>query len=363
MKLSLFDYDLPKELIAQYPLKKRDQAKLLVVERRSGKIYHDKFSNLLDYLPKKSLMVLNDSKVIPARLMGRRISGGSVEVFLLKRLSDGYSYESLIRPLKRLKLNEKIIFNNGKITAALKDPFKKIVRFNTKSYARILDLGQIPLPPYVKREPQAIDKTYYQTIYAKRDGSVASPTAGLHFTKGLLSKIKKSGVKINSVTLHINYATFNPVKENDITKHKMYSEAFIVPRETAKDLSVALKNGDKIIAVGTTSFRVLETIAKGSGIADFRSEVKSHGKKLFNLESRICDPFPKSISGSTDLFVYPGYKTKLVDILITNFHLPRTTLFMLVCAFAGTDLIRRAYQEAIDKKYRFYSYGDCMLIL
>ena len=337
MKLQDFNYDLPKELIAQYPLKKRDQARLLVVDRASGSIHHDIFSNILKYLPRKSLMVLNDSKVVPARLMGRRTTGGSVEVFLLKRLADGYSYRSLIRPLRRLRLNEKILFNGGKITAELRDPMQKIVRFNTKSYSRISKLGLIPLPPYVKREPESIDKTHYQTVYAKRDGSVASPTAGLHFTKELLSKIKHSGIKTDYVTLHINYATFNPVKEEDVTEHKMHTEEFEVLGKTIENIKNIKTDKGKVVAVGTTSFRVLETIAK-------------------NLKAR-------DVNGCTDLFVYPGYKPKLVDILITNFHLPKTTLFMLVCAFAGTDLIQRVYQEAIVKKYRFYSYGDAMIII
>ncbi|MBM3248139.1 MAG: tRNA preQ1(34) S-adenosylmethionine ribosyltransferase-isomerase QueA [Candidatus Omnitrophica bacterium] len=337
MKLSIFDYVLAKERIAQYPLVKRDQARLLIVDRKSKKIYRDKFCNILKYLPSDSLMVLNDTKVIPARLIGRRQTGGRVEVFLLQALSDGYSYKTLIRPLKRLNLNEKIIFNGGKISARLKDPLEKIVRFNTRNASQILKLGFIPLPPYIKRQPEAIDKTHYQTVYAKNKGSVASPTAGLHFTKESLSKIKKSGIRIANVTLHVNYATFNAVKEDDIRKHKMHSEEFRVPKKTISEIKNAKTSGRKIIAVGTTSFRVLETIAEGLGV--------------------------KEIKGETNLFVYPGYKLKLVDALITNFHLPRTTLFMLVCAFAGTDLIKRAYQEAIDKKYRFYSYGDAMLIL
>ena len=337
MKLQDFDYDLAKERIAQYPLIKRDQARLLVIDRKSKKIYHDRFFNILKYLPAKSLLVLNDTKVIPARLIGKRQTGGKVEVFLLEPLSDGYSYKTLIRPLKRLNLNEKIIFDGGKIFARLKDPLEKIVRFNTRNSSGILKLGLIPLPPYIKRQPEAIDKTHYQTVYAKNRGSVASPTAGLHFTKDALSKIRKSGIKIANVTLHVNYATFNPVKEQDVRKHKMHSEEFMVPEKAILEIKKAKTIGNKIIAVGTTSFRVLETIA---------DRLKG-----------------KAIKGQTNLFVYPGYKPKLVDTLITNFHLPRTTLFMLVCAFAGTDLIKRAYQEAINKKYRFYSYGDCMLII
>lgn len=337
MKLRDFDYDLAKELIAQYPLKKRDQARLLVIDRKSQRIYHDKFSNILKYLPSNSLIVLNDTKVIPARLIGKRKTGGKVEVFLLKPLSDGYSYKTLIRPLKRLKIDEKIIFNGAKISARLKDPIEKIVRFNTRNVSHILKLGLIPLPPYIKRQPEAIDKTHYQTVYARNNGSVASPTAGLHFTKEMLAKIRRAGIKTSNVTLHVNYATFNSVKEEDIRKHKMHSEEFIAPKKTIAEIKEANASGDKIVAVGTTSFRVLETIA-----------------------NKLKD---KGIRGETNLFVYPGYKPKLVDALITNFHLPRTTLFMLVCAFAGTDLIKRAYKEAIAKKYRFYSYGDCMLIL
>ncbi|HOX54238.1 MAG TPA: tRNA preQ1(34) S-adenosylmethionine ribosyltransferase-isomerase QueA [Candidatus Omnitrophota bacterium] len=337
MKLQDFDYDLAKEFIAQYPLAKRDQARLLVIDRKSQRIYHDKFSNILEYLPHNSLIVLNDTKVIPARLIGKRQTGGRVEVFLLKPLSDGYSYKTLIRPLKRLNINEKIIFNGAKIYASLKDPIEKIVRFNTRNVASILKLGMVPLPPYIKRQPQDIDKTHYQTVYARNNGSVASPTAGLHFTKEMLSKIRKSGIKTANVTLHVNYATFNPVKEDDIRKHRMHSEEFIAPKKTISEIKKAKAEGNQIIAVGTTSFRVLETIA------DKMDE--------------------KEIKAETNLFVYPGYRTKLVDALITNFHLPKTTLFMLVCAFAGTDLIKSAYNEAIARKYRFYSYGDCMLII
>jgi S-adenosylmethionine:tRNA ribosyltransferase-isomerase len=338
MRLQDFDYYIPKELIAQYPLKKRDQARLLVIDRATKRIYHDRFFNILRYLPPKSLLILNNTKVIPARLLGRRATGAKVEVFLLKRLSDGYTYKTLIRPLRRIKLNEKIIFNGGRITAELKDPLQKIVRFNIKNYSRLLKLGLVPLPPYIKRAPRIIDKTYYQTVYAKSDGSVASPSAGLHFTKSLLSKIRKSGIKISDITLHINYATFNPVKVEDITKHKMHSEEFNVTKKTIESILETKSIGGKVITVGTTSFRVIETIASS------------------NMT-------PRDVNGYTNLFVYPGYKPKLVDGLITNFHLPRTTLFMLVCAFAGTRLVKRAYQAAIDKRYRFYSYGDAMLVI
>lgn len=341
MELKDFDYKLPKELIAQYPLKKRDSCRLLVIERNSGKIYHDKFSNILKYLPENSCLVLNDSKVIPARLFGRREkTGGKIEILLLRKMDERNSFNALIKPLKKLKLDERIIFNGSKIFCRLVDHRQKIVRFNTDITKHLDKFGKMPLPPYIKRDTEPLDKDYYQTVYARNNGSVASPTAGLHFTKALLSKIKASGIKIAPITLHVNYATFNPVKEKDITQHKMYDEEFSISQNTLQAIQKTKAAGGRIIAVGTTSCRVLETIPNISE------------EKLNN-----------TYSGSTNLFVYPGYKFKLTNCLITNFHFPRTTLFMLVCAFTGRDLIMKAYQEAIKHKYRFYSYGDCMLII
>lgn len=339
MKLSEFDFDLPQELIAQYPLRRRDQARLMVIDRGQQKIYHDIFANVAKYLPAHSCMVLNDSKVIPARLLGRREkTPGKVEVFLLKKLSngDGCSYETLIRPLNRLKLNEKIQFNGGSLTAELVDIEKRIVRFNRKDVAAQLEKhGHMPLPPYIKRADEPLDKEYYQTVYARKPGSVASPTAGLHFTPALLNALRKKGHGIETVTLHVNLATFRMVEAEDITQHKMHTEEYSLARKSFQAVTEAKATGRQTVAVGTTSCRVLETVAKNSS----------------------------KLSGETDIFIYPGYTFRAVDVLITNFHLPRSTLLMLAYAFGGTKLMKEAYAQAIREKYRFYSYGDAMIIL
>ena len=336
MKLKNFDYSLPQSYIAQYPLKKRDKARLMVLDRRSKRITHDVFSNIADYLPDKSTLVVNDSKVIPARLLGKKErTSGKVELFLLKKLSDGYSYEALLRPLRKIKIDEKIIFNGSSVYAQLKDKNNRIVRFNRKDLSKYLDsIGHIPLPPYIKRQDNAVDRAQYQTVYARNSGSVASPTAGLHFTNSLLRALKQQGHKTAKVTLHINYATFKPVEEDDIRSHKMHAESYNVNQKALNTIeSTKIRNG-KIVAVGTTSCRVLETIGSN-----------------------------REFSGATNLFIYPGYKFRMVDALITNFHLPRSTLLMLVCAFGSHEFVMKAYREAINKKYRFYSYGDCMLII
>jgi len=335
MNLTDFDYKVPKELIAQFPLKKRDDCRLLVIDRKSNKIYHDKFCRILNYLPEESCLVINDSKVIPARLMGKREeTGGKVEVFLLDKLKARNTYRALINPLKKLKIDERIIFNGKKISCRLVDAKQRIVRFNSDVQKHLDKIGHIPLPPYIKRPDAALDRNYYQTVYAKNEGSVASPTAGLHFTKSLLRKVQKKGINIAKITLHVNYATFKPVKEMDITQHKMHSEEYSVAKPTMKIIQDIRKNKGKVIAVGTTSCRVLETVARNH-----------------------------KLNGSTDIFIYPGYKFQLTDGLLTNFHFPKTTLFMLICALADRNLIMRAYKQAIDRKYRFYSYGDAMLIL
>lgn len=343
MKLSDFNYTLPENLIAQHPLHHRDQARLMVVDRSRKSIVHDVFSNVGKYLPKESCIVLNDSKVIPARLLGmREKSGGRVEIFLLKKLSDRYSYETLMRPLRRLKIDEKIIFNGGDLVAKIKDKENRIVRFNTRNILTHLNKsGHMPLPPYIKRPDCAADRKYYQTVYARREGSVASPTAGLHFTHRLLDCIKRDGHKIEKITLHINYATFKPVEESDITKHKMYYENYSVTKKTLNAVNKAKKKGQKIVAVGTTSCRVLETVAKYNG---------GNGRD-------------RSVRGRTNIFMYPGYKFRMTDVLITNFHLPYSTLLMLVYAFGSKSLMAKAYSQAIRKEYRFYSYGDAMLII
>lgn len=329
LKLSNFDYDLPKELIAQYPLKERDNARLLVLNRAQGSIEHRIFKDVIDYFNDTDLLILNDTKVLPSRLIGKRLSGGRVEILLLKRKNNSI-FEALIKP-SRVKVNEKIIFNGGEISAEIIS--KNEVGFNVDNPDAVYELGVMPLPPYIKRESEELDNMYYQTIYAREAGAVASPTAGLHFTEELLKKIKSSNTNIAYLTLHVGIGTFKPVKAEDITQHKMEAEYFNIPKDTQDLLKQTRNKKGRVIAVGTTSLRALESYASG---------------------------FEK---GNTDIFIYPGYQFKAVDCILTNFHLPRTTLFMLVSAFAGDKLIKKAYKEAVDKKYRFYSYGDAMLIL
>jgi S-adenosylmethionine:tRNA ribosyltransferase-isomerase len=329
LKLSDFDYSLPKELIAQYPLKQRDAARLLVVDRKSAKIEHRAFRDIRNYFKSSDLLVLNDTKVLPSRIKGKRTSGGKVEVLLLER-KDGLCFGAMLKPA-RLKVGEKIIFDGAKISAEINS--KNELTFQAPDIATVYRLGVMPLPPYIKRDPEPLDNIYYQTVYAKKEGAVASPTAGLHFTDAILKDIKAKGVEITYITLHVGPGTFRPVKSEDITKHKMEPEYFKVPPQAEGLIRKAQLAGERIIAVGTTSLRVLETYARGQS------------------------------EGHTDLFIYPGYQFEITGALLTNFHLPRTTLFMLVAAFAGERLIKKAYQEAIDKKYRFYSYGDAMLIL
>jgi len=330
MRLSDFDYALPKELIAQYPLKERDTARLLVLDRKRGTMEHCYFKDIADYLYAHDLLVLNNTKVLPSRIIGSRITGGKVEFLLLKQKS-GLTFEALIRPA-RVRPREKIIFNGGKISAEVTD--RNEVTFSAKDLGAVYSLGVMPLPPYIKRDSEELDIAYYQTVYAEESGSIASPTAGLHFTEELIKEIKSRGVNIAYVTLHISYATFKPVKSEEITEHKMEKEYFYLSEDAEAKINQVRSNKARVIAVGTTSCRSLETFA-----AEDKKE------------------------GYTDLFIYPGYKFRAVDCLITNFHLPKTTLFMLTCAFAGEKLLKKAYQEAIDKKYRFYSYGDAMLIV
>ncbi len=331
MNLSDFDYYLPKELIAQYPVLKRDHARLMVVSRESGKIEHKIFKDITGYFKNSDLLVLNDTKVLPCRLKGNRLSGGKVEVFLLQR-KNGLVFEAMIRP-GRIKIGEKIIFSGSRVVCALSG--KNEVAFIAQDEREIYNIGKIPLPPYIKREAEDLDSEYYQTVYARNDGSVASPTAGLHFTPELLEAIKKNGTDIAYVTLHVGQATFKPVSAEDITEHRMGRELFAIPDEAARKLkTIPASGGEKrVFAAGTTSCRALETFASGKN------------------------------GGYTDIFIYPGYKFKIVDCLLTNFHLPKTTLFMLVCAFCGEKLAKSAYAEAVKEKYRFYSYGDAMLIV
>lgn len=330
LKLAEFDYPLPKELIAQFPLEKRQEARLLVLDRQAQTIQHKIFKEIGWYLKKNDLLVLNDTKVLLCRLMGKKTTGGRVEILLTHRL-DGGRFSCLVQP-SRTKVGEKIIFANGQITGVLSG--RGQIKFTQQDADRIYEFGIVPLPPYIKREPEDLDKVYYQTVYAKHEGALASPTAGLHFTPESLQELKASGINLAYVTLHVGLGTFRPVKCENILEHKMEAESFQVPPSTVEALEKAKKDGARIIAVGTTSLRTLETYA-------------DTGRK----------------EGSTDLFIYPGYKFKLVDALLTNFHLPMTTLFMLVCAFGGKEFMHKAYREAVEQKYRFYSYGDAMLII
>lgn len=329
LRLSDFDYCLPKELIAQFPLKKRDSARLLVLNRKNDKISHFKFSDLGNFLEEGDSLVLNDTKVLPSRIIARRRSGGKVELLLVKRLK-GLTFSAMVKP-SRLKVKETVIINGGKISAEIISRDK--VRFKAKNLRSIYERGNMPLPPYIKREARDSDCEFYQTVYARNKGAIASPTAGLHFTDELLDKIAQMGINLAFITLHVGTGTFRPVKAQDIRKHEMEGEYFNIPSKTKKILQETIAARKKIIAVGTTSCRALEAYAGGN------------------------------IGGKTELFIYPGYKFKIVDKLLTNFHLPRTTLFMMVCAFAGSKLIKKAYGEAIKKRYRFYSYGDAMLVI
>jgi S-adenosylmethionine:tRNA ribosyltransferase-isomerase len=328
LRLSDFDYELPKELIALYPEKERDNCKLLVVDKKEQSIKYCIFRDIKDYFHKGDLFILNNTKVLPCRLLGNRISGGRVEIFLLGHKGD-FVFNAMLKP-SRLKVGEKIIFSDKNISAEIIS--KDCVVFNANRIESVYNLGVVPLPPYIKRDAEHLDKEYYQTVYAKKEGAVASPTAGLHFTKELIFSMQNAGINFGYLTLHVGAGTFKPVKDEEVINHKMDKEYFEIPDEVSSAVKQAKKNKANVCAVGTTSLRALEAFAQGTK------------------------------QGWTDLFIYPGFKFQLTDCLLTNFHLPRTTLFMLVCAFGGTDLMKRAYQEAIDKKYRFYSYGDAMLI-
>jgi len=329
LKLSDFDYILPKELIAQYPLKKRDSCRLMVLDRKKQAIEHKEFGDLIKYPQKNDLFILNDTKVLPCRLKGRRPTGGKAEMLLLKQKKE-FIFDALIKP-SRIKIGERIKFSGGTVCGVISA--KNEVTFKDIRPETVYGVGVMPLPPYIKRDAEQLDADYYQTVYAKNNGAVAAPTAGLHFTKELIRDMREAGVKFSAVTLHVGHGTFKPVKIDDITKHRMEPEAFNIPDSAGEALVQARKNHARIFAVGTTSLRALESYARGNILVE------------------------------TDLFIYPGYKFIAVNCLLTNFHLPRTTLFMLVCAFAGTDFIKKAYAEAVDRKYRFYSYGDAMLIV
>lgn len=350
MKTSDFDYPLPEHLIAQSPALKRDGSRLMVLDAGRKTIEHKKFSDIIDYLYKGDLLVLNDTKVIPARLFGTKVGGSAkIEVFLLKRLPTADhrpQYECLVKPGKRLKVGSEVSFGKGELIGKVVEKIEsgeQIIEFRSKGkFEKVLKkLGQVPLPPYInikhqtsnlKINPKSQIQNRYQTVYASKAGASAAPTAGLHFTKKLLDKIKKKGIKIAYVTLHTGIATFQPVRVDNILDHKMHEEFFEVPEETKK----AIKKAKRVIAVGTTSVRALESLGAGRDLP---------------------------VQKTTSLFIYPGYKFKVVDAMITNFHFPRSTLLMMVSAFGGREFILSAYKKAVEKLYRFYSFGDAMLVL
>jgi len=340
MKTDDFDYYLPEELIAQTPLKKRDTSRMLVLDKETGETEHKHFNNITSYLHSGDVLVLNDTKVIPARLLGvKEETNAVIEVLMLKEKEEN-TWECLSKPAKRIKIGTIVDFGEGKLKAeciGIGEEGIRIFKFIfTGIFYEILDsLGEMPLPPYIHEKLE--DKDRYQTVYAKNIGSAAAPTAGLHFTLELLEEIKKIGVKVEYVTLHVGLGTFRPVSVEDIDKHKMHSEYYMMSKETADVLNDAKANGNRIISVGTTSTRTLETIMSLYGTF-------------------------KECSGWTEIFIYPGYEFKAIDCLITNFHLPKSTLVMLVSALAGREHILNAYKEAVEEKYRFFSFGDCMFI-
>jgi len=340
VKVEDFYFDLPKELIAQHPLKKRDESRLMVLDKNTGEIEETVFKNIIQYLKEGDCLVLNDTRVMPARLIGEKAgSGGKIEFLLLKRI-EGDKWESLVKPGKRAKIGTEFVFGDGKLKAKVVDILEegnRIIEFYYDGiFEEVLDeLGQMPLPPYITEKLE--DKERYQTVYSKNPGSAAAPTAGLHFTKELLERIEKKGVQIAYVTLHVGLGTFRPVKVDTIEEHKMHSEFYILDEENCNKINNAKRNGGRVIAVGTTSCRTLESVADNDGYLTAKS-------------------------GWTDIFIYPGYKFKIVDSLITNFHLPESTLIMLVSALAGKDNIMRAYNKAIEERFRFFSFGDAMFI-
>lgn len=339
MKTHDFWYDLPEELIAQTPLSKRDDSRLLVLDRKTGKTEHKHFYDILDYLEPGDCLVLNDSRVLPARLLGHRPSGGAVELLLLRDLGDG-KWECLAKPGRKCQSGQEILFGNGELTAtvlSVQEDGNRIVQFHYEGiFLEVLDrLGKMPLPPYIKEELQ--DRERYQTVYSREIGSAAAPTAGLHFTQELLEKVRQNGVQIAFVTLHVGLGTFRPVKAEDIGEHHMHSELCMMTQQTADVLNETRKNGGRIICVGTTSCRTLESLAGEDG--------------HFAAGSKW-----------TDIFIYPGYTFRAMDGLITNFHLPESTLVMLVSAFAGRENVLSAYREAVENRYRFFSFGDAMFI-
>ena len=344
IRLSDYDYELPPELIAQQPIEPRDAARLLVLDRRTGRIDHRIFREIGDYLQPGDLLVVNDSRVLPARLFGRRGTGGQVELLLLQARSDGH-WEALARPARRLRPGTVITILPRESELAEPAPAKILERLEegrvlVQLPAQVLDAldryGHVPLPPYIRQALR--DPERYQTVYARELGSVAAPTAGLHFTPELLERLQRSGVGLARVTLHVGLGTFKPVQVENVRQHRMHAEWYHVPAETLSAIRSTRERGRRVVAVGTTSARTLESISE-------------------RLDEQ------RDLTGWTDLFIVPGHRWRVVDALITNFHLPRSTLLLLVCSFAGRELIFRAYREAVERRYRFYSFGDATLIL
>lgn len=340
MNVSDFNYELPKELIAQHPYDKRDEARLMVLDRKTQSIEHKLFKDIIDYLNPGDCLVINNTKVIPARLYGKKDTGAHIEVLLLKRI-EGDIWEAMVRPGNKLRPGAKVEFGDGILKATILEVLEggnRKVEFEYDGiFNEILDkVGMMPLPPYIT-EASREDNEKYQTVYAKYEGSAAAPTAGLHFTEELLDKIKAKGIKVANVTLHVGIGTFRPVKVEKVEDHEMHSEHYYIKKEDADIINEAKKSGHKIIAVGTTSCRVLESASDENG-------------------------FVKEIESDTSIFIYPGYKFKCIDNLITNFHLPESTLIMLVSSLASREFILKAYNEAVKEKYKFFSFGDAMYI-
>ncbi len=340
MKVSEFNYELPEELIAQFPYEKRDEARLMVLDKTNQNIEHKGFKDVIDYLNPGDCLVINNTKVIPARLYGKKDTGANVEFLLLKRI-EGDIWEAMVRPGGKVRPGTKVRFGDGLLEAEVLDILeggnRKVKFIYEGIFNEILDkIGLMPLPPYIKEKLK--DKDKYQTVYAKYDGSAAAPTAGLHFTEELLQKIKEKGIEIANVTLHVGIGTFRPVKVENIEEHQMHSEHYYIKKDDADKINKAKKEGKRVIAVGTTSCRVLESVADENGMM-------------------------KEIEGDTSIFIYPGYKFKCIDSLITNFHLPESTLIMLVSSLAGREFVMKAYEEAVKERYKFFSFGDAMIIL
>ena len=341
MKTSDFYYDLPKELIAQDPLEDRSSSRLLVLHRKSGRVEHRVFTDIVEYLKPGDCLVRNNTKVIPARLYGTRVdTGATIELLLLKRMENDV-WETLVKPGKKARQGVVISFGDGILTGEIidvKEDGNRLIQFRYEGiFEEILDqLGQMPLPPYITHQLE--DKNRYQTVYAKFDGSAAAPTAGLHFTEELFQKLEEKGVLVANVTLHVGLGTFRPVKVDDVSKHHMHTEFYQVTKEEADRINKAKQAGGRIVCVGTTSCRTIESAADENGVL-------------------------KPGQGDTDIFIYPGYSFKMMDVLITNFHLPESTLLMLVSALAGKEQVMRVYEEAVRERYRFFSFGDAMIIL